>query len=151
MPVVAAVLQYGLKPEVVADGILMGRGADDPILMGNGGAIANITLAVLVLLVALPASPAGAQERGQVVVVGVELVTVAEPIMSAALRPRLIELVRNATVPTTWRIVETGGPPEAALLTELARDENQLWCVGSHARGALGDGDFGCGAEYCEG
>ena len=71
--------------------------------------------------------------------VGVELVTVAEPITSAALQPRLIELARNATAPTTWRIVETGGPPEAALLAELARDENRLWCVGSHARGALGE------------
>ena len=71
--------------------------------------------------------------------VGVELVTVAEPITSAALKPRLIELACNAAVPTAWRIVETGGPPEAALLTELARDENQLWCVGSHARGAIGE------------
>ena len=71
--------------------------------------------------------------------VGVELVTVAEPIASAALKPRLIELACNAAVPTAWRIVETGGPPEAALLTELARDENQLWCVGSHARGAIGE------------
>ncbi|HWM18775.1 MAG TPA: universal stress protein [Ilumatobacteraceae bacterium] len=71
--------------------------------------------------------------------VGVELVTVAEPIMAATLKPRLIELARNATAPTTWRIVETGGTPEAALLTELARDENQLWCLGSHARGALGE------------
>ena len=71
--------------------------------------------------------------------VGIELVTVAEPIMAAALQPRLVELARNATAPTTWRIVETGGPPEAALLTELARVENQLWCLGSHARGALGE------------
>ena len=71
--------------------------------------------------------------------VGVELVTVAEPIMGADVRPRLDELARNVAAPTTWRIVETGGPPEAALLTELARDENRLWCVGSHARGALGE------------
>ena len=71
--------------------------------------------------------------------VGVELVTVAGPIMGVDVQWRLEELARNATVPTTWRIVETGGPPEAALLTELARDENRLWCVGSHARGALGE------------
>jgi nucleotide-binding universal stress UspA family protein len=71
--------------------------------------------------------------------VDVELVTVAEPIKGAGVQSRLEELARNATAPTTWRIVETGGPPEAALLTELARDENRLWCVGSHARGALGE------------
>jgi nucleotide-binding universal stress UspA family protein len=71
--------------------------------------------------------------------VGVELVTIAEPVMSASLQPRLIEMANNATAPTTWRIVATGGPPEAALLTELARDNNQLWCVGSHARSALGE------------
>src|SRR5512132_4373100 len=71
--------------------------------------------------------------------VDVELVTVAEPIKGADVQSRLEELARNATVPTTWRIVETGGPPEAALLTELGRDENRLWCVGSHARGALGE------------
>ncbi|KQM68921.1 quinoprotein relay system zinc metallohydrolase 1 [Sphingomonas sp. Leaf20] len=44
MPVVAAAFQYGLKPEVVADGIWVVRGADDAILMGNGGAIANVTI-----------------------------------------------------------------------------------------------------------
>lgn len=71
--------------------------------------------------------------------VGVELVTVAEPIKRTDLQPRLEKLVHNATSTTTWRIVETGGPPEAALLAELARDENRLWCVGSHARGALGE------------
>ncbi len=71
--------------------------------------------------------------------VDVELVTVAEPIKRTDLQPRLEKLAYDAAVPTTWRIVETGGPPEAALLAELARDENRLWCVGSHARGALGE------------
>ena len=33
--------------------------------------------------------------------------------------------------------METGGPIAAALLTELQRSEKELWCVGSHARGAL--------------
>ena len=42
--------------------------------------------------------------------------------MGADVRPRLDELARNVAAPTTWRIVETGGPPEAALLTELAPD-----------------------------
>ena len=69
--------------------------------------------------------------------VGIELVTVAEPIMGPDVQSRLEELARNGIVPTTWRIVETGGPPEAALLAELARDEDRLWCVGSHARGAV--------------
>ncbi|MCP8892005.1 quinoprotein relay system zinc metallohydrolase 1 [Sphingomonas faeni] len=44
MPVAAAAFHYDLKPEVVADGIWVIRGADDAILMGNGGAIANVTI-----------------------------------------------------------------------------------------------------------
>lgn len=44
MPVAAAAFRYDLKPEVVADGIWVIRGADDAILMGNGGAIANVTI-----------------------------------------------------------------------------------------------------------
>jgi quinoprotein relay system zinc metallohydrolase 1 len=44
MPVLAAAFRYDLKPEVVADGIWVVRGADDAILMGNGGAIANVTI-----------------------------------------------------------------------------------------------------------
>ena len=40
---------------------------------------------------------------------------------------------------TTCRVVESGGPVAAALLTELHRSEKELWCVGSHARSAFGE------------
>ena len=40
----AAPLNYTLTPEPVADGIWLIRGADQPIEMSNGGAIANITI-----------------------------------------------------------------------------------------------------------
>jgi nucleotide-binding universal stress UspA family protein len=66
----------------------------------------------------------------------VELVTVAEPVDRVDIESRLAELVEGLGDNATWRIVESGGPPEAALLTELHRDEKALWCIGSHARGA---------------
>lgn len=65
----------------------------------------------------------------------VELVTVAEPVDRAGLEARLAELAEGVGDDATWRIAESGGPPEAALLTELHRDEKALWCIGSHARG----------------
>ena len=47
------------------------------------------------------------------------------------------EVGRHVGEATTCRIVESGGPIETVLLTELHRSEKELWCVGSHARGAL--------------
>jgi nucleotide-binding universal stress UspA family protein len=67
---------------------------------------------------------------------GVELVTVAEPGVRTDVQTRLAALTERVGDDATWRIVETGGPPEAALLTRLQRDEKALWCIGSHARGA---------------
>jgi nucleotide-binding universal stress UspA family protein len=66
----------------------------------------------------------------------VELVTVAEPVDRAGIEARLAELAEDIGDGVASRIVESGGPPEAALLTELHGDEKALWCVGSHARGA---------------
>jgi nucleotide-binding universal stress UspA family protein len=67
---------------------------------------------------------------------GVELVTVAEPADRADKGARLTELADGVGDNASWRIVETGGRPEPALLNELHRDEKALWCIGSHARGA---------------
>jgi nucleotide-binding universal stress UspA family protein len=67
---------------------------------------------------------------------GVELVTAAEPVDRADIGTRLAELAAGVGDNTSWRIVESGGPAEAALLAELRRDEKALWCIGSHARGA---------------
>ncbi|PZU09780.1 MAG: quinoprotein relay system zinc metallohydrolase 1 [Sphingomonas sp.] len=44
MPVAAAPLRYDIVPQKVGDGIWMIHGADAPIAMENGGAIANITI-----------------------------------------------------------------------------------------------------------
>jgi nucleotide-binding universal stress UspA family protein len=65
----------------------------------------------------------------------VELVTVAEPVDRSRTEERLGEVAERIGDGTTWRVIESGGPPEAALLTQLHRDEKALWCVGSHARG----------------
>jgi nucleotide-binding universal stress UspA family protein len=67
---------------------------------------------------------------------GVDLVTVAEPADRAGVESRLAEVAAGLGDDATWRIVESGGPPEAALLTDLHREEKALWCIGSHARGA---------------
>jgi nucleotide-binding universal stress UspA family protein len=67
---------------------------------------------------------------------GLELVTVTEPVDRTGIEAQLAELAEGLGDDATWRIVESGGPAEAALLTDLHRDEKALWCIGSHARGA---------------
>jgi nucleotide-binding universal stress UspA family protein len=69
----------------------------------------------------------------------VELVTVVEPIDREGADLGLKHLAQDAGRTVEWRVLETGGPPEAALLTELHRGGPSLWCIGSHARGALGE------------
>jgi nucleotide-binding universal stress UspA family protein len=66
----------------------------------------------------------------------VELVRVAAPADRADVESRLAGLADGLGDNVTWRIIESGGPAEAALLTELHSDEKALWCIGSHARGA---------------
>jgi nucleotide-binding universal stress UspA family protein len=66
----------------------------------------------------------------------IELVTVTEPADRVGIESRLAELADGLGDDASWRIVESGGPAEAALLTEMHRDEKALWCIGSHARGA---------------
>ena len=70
---------------------------------------------------------------------GVELLTVVEPSARATAEPRLAEAARRVGDWTTCKIVESGGPREAALLTELHAGRKELWCVGSHARGSFSD------------
>ena len=38
-----------------------------------------------------------------------------------------------------YRIVECDGPAEPALVAEMRRHRNALWCLGSHARSAVGE------------
>jgi quinoprotein relay system zinc metallohydrolase 1 len=45
LPATAATLTYPILPKPIGDGLWMVHGADGPIDMGNGGAIANITIA----------------------------------------------------------------------------------------------------------
>ena len=68
--------------------------------------------------------------------VEVELVTVVEPEWAGALA-RLAEVGHDLGDSTPCRVVESGGPVGLVLLDELHRSEKELWCVGSHARGAL--------------
>jgi nucleotide-binding universal stress UspA family protein len=69
----------------------------------------------------------------------VELVTVVEPIRRDEVEVEMIRLARSLGDAVEWRVIETGGPAEAALLAQLHGSEQSLWCVGSHARGALGE------------
>jgi nucleotide-binding universal stress UspA family protein len=71
--------------------------------------------------------------------VTVELVTVVEPIRRDEVEVELIRLARSFGEAIEWSVIDTGGPPEAALLAQLHGSERTLWCVGSHARGALGE------------
>jgi nucleotide-binding universal stress UspA family protein len=69
----------------------------------------------------------------------VELLTVVEPSERSAVEPKLAETARRLGNGTTFRIVESGGRPESVLLTELHAGRKELWCVGSHARGAFSE------------
>jgi nucleotide-binding universal stress UspA family protein len=84
---------------------------------------------------ALAVVPALAEWAGA----SIELVTVTEPNDRSDKEPRLAEAAERLGPGTKWRIVESDGPVDAALVAELHRGENELWCVGSHARGALGE------------
>jgi nucleotide-binding universal stress UspA family protein len=91
---------------------------------------------------AIPVAAALA-DRAQV---PVELVTVVEPVEKLNARATLHELVKGRKG-FTARVIDTGGPPEPALLAELHGGEPSLWCVGSHVRGALTEVVFGSLSE----
>ena len=55
----------------------------------------------------------------------VELVTVVEPVERPEVEPRLSQLAEAYGQGTTWRVVETGGPLEPVLVTELRRRETR--------------------------
>jgi nucleotide-binding universal stress UspA family protein len=69
----------------------------------------------------------------------VELVSVTEPSNRPDVDATLAEYADRVGPGTKWTVLESGGPTIAALLTEFHRSTNALWCVGSHARGALGE------------
>lgn len=77
----------------------------------------------------------------------VELVTVVEPIGRDEAEVNLGRMARDLGDAVRWRVLESGGPPEAALLTEFHRRSGSLWCVGSHGRGALGEALLGSLSE----
>jgi nucleotide-binding universal stress UspA family protein len=70
---------------------------------------------------------------------GIELLAVTPSDDRVQVEERLANLADEMGGGTTWRIVESGGPLEPALLTEMHRRERTLWCVGSHARSAFGE------------
>jgi len=88
-------------------------------------------------------SAAALADRAQV---PVELVTVVEPIEKGRAEATLRELV-DGRRGFAGQVIETGGPAEAAFLAELHGGEPSLWCVGSHARTALGEIIFGSLSE----
>lgn len=69
----------------------------------------------------------------------IELLTVVKPSEGPDVEPKLAETARRLGNRTTCRIVESGGAPEPVLLTELHAGRKELWCVGSHARGAFSE------------
>jgi nucleotide-binding universal stress UspA family protein len=83
-------------------------------------------------------------ERGHA---SVELVTVVEPAEDRHAARLLRGLAERHGGGITTRVVATGGPPEAALLTELHADDKSLWCVGTRARGPIAEILFGSLSE----
>jgi nucleotide-binding universal stress UspA family protein len=68
-----------------------------------------------------------------------ELVSVAAPSERDQIKPRLAAAARALGDDAMWRVAVSGGPAEAALLTELHAGRQELWCVGSHARGKFSE------------
>ena len=70
----------------------------------------------------------------------VELVSVVAPSDRRQVEQRLAMLAATAGPDgADYRIVECDGPAEPALVDELRRRRNALWCLGSHARSAVGE------------
>jgi nucleotide-binding universal stress UspA family protein len=84
---------------------------------------------------ALAVAPALAGRAGA----RVELITVTRAPDRPGAVTKLAEAADRVGPETTWRVVDSGGPVADALVTELRAGEKELWCVGSHARGALGE------------
>ena len=69
----------------------------------------------------------------------VELLSVVRPIDRLYMEPIVETAARNLEPRASFRIVESGGPVEAVLATELRRGSKELWCIGSHSRSAVGE------------
>ena len=67
------------------------------------------------------------------------MISVVEPSGGAEVESKLAETAGQLGNPTTWRIVESGGPTDAVLITELPAGRKEVWCVGLHARGAFSE------------
>jgi nucleotide-binding universal stress UspA family protein len=69
-----------------------------------------------------------------------ELISVVAPSERPRIEHRLAALAVTAGKHgATCRIVECDGHPEAVLMSEMRRRRNALWCIGSHARSAVGE------------
>lgn len=82
---------------------------------------------------ALVAAPVLAERAGA----SIELVMVGE----RADRTSYVAMLADAAmrVGATWRYIESGDDAEAVLVAALRRGRNELWCIGSHARGAMSE------------
>lgn len=69
----------------------------------------------------------------------VELLSVVRPDDRPDIEPLVRTTAEQLRPQTAVRIVESGGPIGAVLVTELRRSRMELWCVGSHGRSALGE------------
>src|SRR5262245_17301321 len=67
----------------------------------------------------------------------VQLLSVVKPSDRPSVEPILEQAAWDVWPRASLRIVESGGPVEAVLATELRRGSKELWCVGSHSRSAL--------------
>jgi nucleotide-binding universal stress UspA family protein len=69
----------------------------------------------------------------------IDLLAVVRPIDRPEIQPVVEAAAEELGPDTRVRIVESGGPVEAVLVTELRRTDKELWCIGSHSRSALGE------------
>jgi nucleotide-binding universal stress UspA family protein len=79
--------------------------------------------------------------------VPLEVVSVVDPLRRTDVEPVLAGRTALSTPHTQLRIIESVDVPEAVLGEELMADEDALWFLATHARGALGEALLGSRSE----
>ncbi len=70
---------------------------------------------------------------------GLHLLRVARPGEAAKNEAPLAELAARAGGEATWRVVESSAGVTEALVAELQAGHDELWCLGSRAKGPVGE------------
>jgi nucleotide-binding universal stress UspA family protein len=106
-----------------------------------------VTLVGVIERVVVPVDFTGPSDRALVVAAPLaaragatlDLIRVVALGEAAEAEPALAELAARIGGGTSWRVVESSETVAEALVAELRRGHSELWCVGSRAKGPVGE------------